>query len=215
MHKLLAAAFIITVFASCNSSKLLNPTPANSGKGDTTINNTTPINGDNGNTTVPSSPYTVKLDIANQVVNTAVSNDTLYLVYTEKADIIINKAEYENLSAVHFKEDFSKSALNGFHFSMKNEEGESVYDSVDDNLNNVPLKTASTVVINGTEMVKLNLERVFVFFKAYKQPALAVEAQTNFTNTTKDVITFSSYIYDKKNYDTTTLTVGLAYKKAD
>ena len=200
MHKLLPFIFIIALFAGCTSSKINNPTPANGGKDDTTK---------------PGTQYAVKLNIANQVVNTAVGHDTLYLVYTEKADIIINKDEYENSSAVHFKEDFSKSTLNGFHFTTLNEKGEFIYDSIDDNLNNVKLKTASTIVIDGKEMVKLHLERVFIFFKAYKQPALAVEAQTNFTNASKDVITFSSYIYDKKNYDTTTMTVGLAYKKVD
>lgn len=196
MHKFLLLALIAAIFTSCSSSKKDNPTPSKADSAKT-------------------AQYLVKLDIASQVAYTGVSNDTLYLLYNETADLIINKAEYESSSAVHFKEDFSKSSLAGFHFTTINQNGDTANDFVDDNLNNVELDKASTIVVDGKTMVKLHLERIFLFYKPYKLQKLAVEAQNNFLKTNKDVITFSSYIYDKKDYDKTTVTVGLSYQKAD
>ncbi|WP_183563822.1 hypothetical protein [Mucilaginibacter sp. SP1R1] len=211
MHKLLAVALIIVALTSCKQSKLGDPTPTKGTSGGGTTDGTTGGTTDNSN----AAQYTVKLNIANQVVNTSVGHDTLFLVYTEKADIILNKSEYESSSAVHFKEDFSKSNLANFHFIALNSNEEYATDYVDDNLNNVKLKTASTVVIDGKNFVNLHLERVFIFYKAYKQAALAAEAQANILKADKDVITFSSYIYDKKNYDTTTATATVSYTRID
>ena len=217
MRKFLSLIIIVALFTGCTESKRYNPKPASDDKGDQSETTNPPTDTNPPSTTNPvtNSPFTVKLDIAPQIVNTAVGHDTLFLVYTEKADLIVNKEEYESSSAVHFKEDFSKSSLANFHYAALNGNGDYVTDYVDDNLNNVKIKTAASVDVDGKAMVKLTLERVFIFFKAYKQRPLAVEAQTNILKADRDSITFSSYIYDKKNYVTTKTTLPLSYVKVD
>jgi len=200
MKKLLYLTSIVLLFASCESSKLIDPKPVTSSKPHTT------------NSTAPNA---VNLSIADQVVNTTVSHDTLYLSYTEKADLIINQTDYDNAAAVHFKESFLTSGLNGIHFKILNNSGDYSYDYVDDNLNNVNMPAATTTVVNGKTMVKLHVERTFIFYQAYQSQQLAVQAQSMFINKTKDTITFSSYTFDDKDNDAVSLTVGLSYKKVN
>jgi hypothetical protein len=200
MKKLLYLTAITLLFASCESSKLGDPKPVSSNKPHTT------------NSTAPNA---VNLSIADQVVNTSVSHDTLYLSYTEKADLLINQADYDNASAVHFKEDFSASGLAGVHFKTLNSDGDFTYDYIDDNLNNVNMSAPTTTIVNGKTMVKLHVERTLIFISVYQSQQLAVQAQNMFVNKTKDSITFSSYLFDNKDNDAVSLTVGLSYKKVN
>ncbi|MDN3549859.1 hypothetical protein [Mucilaginibacter aquaedulcis] len=197
MKKLLYLVTATLLFASCESAKLGDPKPVSN----------------KPHTTNSTAPNAVNLSIADHVVKTSVSHDTLYLSLNEKADLIISQDDYNKASAVHFKEDFSASGLSGLHFSTLNGDGDIAYDYIDDNLNNVNLPAATTAIVNGKTVVKLHVERTIVFFKAYQSQQLAVQAQTGYINKNKDMITFSSYIFDDKDNAAVSLTVGLSYTK--
>ncbi|AYL97227.1 hypothetical protein [Mucilaginibacter celer] len=205
--RLLIAATVTTSLYSC---KKLNDVVPNPSKGNNT--NTESGSGSGSGSGTASAP--VKLDIAIQEVNTKVSNDTLYLNYTEKVNLLLNPDDYQNSSAIHFKEDFSKSSLANFSFTTVNKENQLATNYLDDNLNNVAIKSASTVTIDGKKFTRLVFERLIIFSKAYKQNGLAVEAQTNIMKQTSEVIGFSSYYYiNGKNSDTTKTTATILYKK--
>ena len=199
MKKYITCILIATALFSCKKLTTSLPTPS---KG----NNTE----DSGS----GSSTTVKLDIATQIVNTKVTDNVLYLNYVETVNLILNPDDYKKSSAVRFKEDFSKSSLANFSFTTINKENQLATNYLEDNLNNVVIKSASTVTIDGKKFTKLVLERELVFSKAYKQADLAIEAQNEILKKTGEVIGFSSYYYiDGKNSDTTTTTANILYKK--
>ena len=200
MKKYITCIFIAATLFSCKKLTTSLPIPS---KG----NNNTEDSG-------PGTSTTVKLDIATQVVNTKVTDNVLYLNYVETVNLILNPDDYEKSSAVHFKQDFSKSSLANFSFTTINKENQLATNYLEDNLNNVVIKSASTVTIDGKKYTKLVLERELVFSKTYKQADLAIEAQNEILKKTGDVISFSSYYYiNGKNSDTTTATANILYKK--
>ncbi|WP_154402289.1 hypothetical protein [Mucilaginibacter endophyticus] len=216
MKKYITYIFLITVFASCKKTDIV-PEVA---KGATSINTGTNTGSDSGTNTgsntdasVPAAGA-VKLDIADQIVNTKVTDDILYLNYTETVNLVLNSDDYQKSSAVHFKEDFSKSGLANFNFTTINKDNQVATNYLDDNLNNVAIKSASTSTVNGKKLTKLVLERVIVFSKAYKQHDLAIEAQNDILKQATDVIGFSSYYYmNGKNTDATSTTAKVVYNK--
>ena len=72
-----------------------------------------------------------------QIVKTNISGTKLVLIYHENVDLLFSKEGYQKTSAVHLKEDFSKSELAGFDYTTVAENGNTTFDWVDDNLNNV------------------------------------------------------------------------------
>lgn len=200
MKKYITFILLAATLFSCKKLTTSLPIPS---KG----NNTTDNSG-------PGTSTTVKMDIATQIVNTKVTNDVLYLNYVETVSFMLNPDEYEKSSAIHFKEDFSKSSLANFSFTTINKENQLATNYLEDNLNNVVIKSAATVTVNGKKFTKLVLERELIFSKAYKQADLAVEAQNDILTKTGEVISFSSYYYTNgKNSDATTATAGILYKK--
>ncbi len=197
MHKYIPLLLILAIFSGCHKIGDQNPTPE-TGAGTT-------------------GSYAIKFDITDQSVVTSVKHDTLYLTYHEKATLLVNPGDYKNASALHIKEDFSKSGLIDFQYKMLNEDYIYRYNSVDDNMNNnIPFITASTVTVNSAKFTKLVLQRDFIFFKAYKLQQLATEAQTNALKINTDKISFSTYYYyDKKNSDPVVTTANLVYSKED
>ncbi|WP_121812697.1 hypothetical protein [Mucilaginibacter kameinonensis] len=220
MKKYITYIFLITVFASCKKTDIV-PEVAKGATGVTTGTNTGTNTGSNsgtdgGSNTDTSIPAagTVKLDITDQIVTTKVSDNTLYLNYTETVNLILNADDYQKSSAVHFKEDFSKSGLANFDFTTVNKDNQVATNYLDDNLNNVVIKSASTSTVNGKQLTKLVLERAIKFSKAYKQQDLAIEAQNDILKQTTDVISFSSYYYmNGKNTDPTSATAKVVYNK--
>ncbi|HEX8020664.1 hypothetical protein [Mucilaginibacter sp.] len=209
MKKIFTCILIATTLFSCKKTDVISEVIKGT-NGTSTGTNT----GTNTDTSTGTTSATVKLDIADQLVNTKVSNDTLYLNYTETANLILNSADYQKSSAVHFKEDFSKSNLANFNFTTINKDNQVATNYLDDNLNNVAIKSASTLTVDGKQYTKLVLERVVIFSKAYKQHDLAVEAQNDILKQTKDVISFASYYYiNGKNSDTTSTIAIVAYRK--
>jgi hypothetical protein len=201
MKKYFTCIFIITALYSCKKSNIV-PEVAKGANGTNTDASTSPATA------------TVKLDISDQIVNTRVSNDTLYLNYTETVNLVLNSDDYQKSSAVHFKEDFTKSGLANFNFTTVNKDNQVATNYLEDNLNNVAIKSASTSTVNGKKVTKLVLERAIIFSKAYKQHDLAVEAQNDILKLTNDVIGFSSYYYmDGKNSEATSFTANVLYRK--
>ncbi|MEO3404335.1 hypothetical protein AAFN85_10555 [Mucilaginibacter sp. CAU 1740] len=201
MKRYITCLILATTLFSCRKLTNTLPTPS---KG----NNTTEDSGSG------SSSATVKLDIATQIVTTKVTDDVLYLNYVETVNLILNPDEYQKSSAVHFKEDFSKTSLANFSFTTINKENQVATNYLEDNLNNVVIKSATTVTIDGKKFTKLVLERELVFSKAYKQADLAIEAQNDILKKSGETIGFSSYYYiDGKNSTATTATANILYKK--
>jgi hypothetical protein len=200
MYKYITLIILIATLSGCHKVKDENPTPAN--------------------TTTPnaSGSYSVKFDIPDQSVTSSVKHDTLYLTYHETATLLVNPDDYLKASALHFKEDFSKSTgLTDFQYKVLNEDKIYRYNSVDDNMNNnVPFITASTVTIDGTRFTKLVLKRDFVFYRAYKLQQLATEAETAVLKVAADKISFSTYYYyDKKNSTPVVSSANLVYSKGN
>ncbi|MCS3732745.1 hypothetical protein FHS10_000673 [Mucilaginibacter dorajii] len=199
MYKYISLLILVAIFSGCHKISDNNPTPTKT---------------DGTNTT---GSYAVKFDVADQSVVTTIKHDTLYLTFHETATLLVNPTDYQKASALHLKEDFSKSGLTVYDYKILNEDQVYRYNSVDDNMNNnVPFITASTVTVEGTKFTKLVLKRDFIFYKAYKLAQLATEAQTDVLAIKTDKISFSSYYYyDQKNSTTVVTTATLVYSKGD
>ncbi len=149
-----------------------------------------------------------------QKVKTSVSDRTLKLVLDEDVNIFILQEAYKRTSAVHLLEDFKTSALPAFDFTTVNGDGQTNFNYVDDNLNNVKLKSIKDTVINGIDVVKVNVHRPFTFSKVYNSNQLATDQQNLLLNRTNDIITFSSYTYyNQKNYPVTAAVARITYVK--
>lgn len=199
MYKYITLLILVAAFSGCNKLSENNPAPVNT------------------NNTNSTGSYAIKYDIADQSVVTTVKHDTLYLTFHEIATLLVNPTDYQKASALHLKEDFSKSGLAAYDYKILNEDHVYRYNSVDDNLNNnTPFITASTVTIDGTKFTKLVLKRDFIFYKAYKLAQLAAEAQTKVSAVTTDKISFSTYYYyDQKNSTSVVTAAVLVYSKSN
>ncbi|MDN3584346.1 hypothetical protein [Mucilaginibacter flavus] len=199
MNKYISILVLAVIFSGCHKISDNNPTP------------TTPTTDNSAGS------YAVKFDIADQSVVTTVKHDTLYLTFHETATLLVNPTDYQKASALHLKEDFSKSGLTVYDYKVLNEDKVYRYNSVDDNMNNnPPFITATTVTVDGTKFTKLVVKRDFIFYKAYKLAQLATEAQNNVTAVTTDKISFSTYYYyDKKNTTPVVTTAALVYSKGN
>jgi len=181
--------------------------------GCTKNNDVAPQNNNNNNSTGTTLPdpasglshddsiHMPKFNINRQIVKTSVSGSKLNLVFNENVDILFAAEAYQKISAIHLTEDFKTTLLNGFDFSTVAEGGNTTLNWVDDNLNNVILKKVTDTVIRNVNMVKINVNRPFTFFKSYSSNKDAVNAQAAFISKTDDTVVFTSYsYYNQKNY---------------
>jgi hypothetical protein len=149
-----------------------------------------------------------------QKVQTSVSGKTLVMAFDENVNIFILAEGYDKTSAVHLKEDWKKTSLAAFDFTTVNEDGQTTFNSIDDNLNNVKLKTMSDTTINGVPVKKINVHRKLTFSKAFGSQQLATDQQNLLLAKTDELITFSSYTYyNQKNYPGTSAVAYLQYLK--
>jgi hypothetical protein len=147
-------------------------------------------------------------------VKTSVSGTNLILVFDENIDLLFSAEGYQKTSAVHLFEDFSKTLLAGFDYTTVAEGGNTTLNWVDDNLNNVVLKTVTDTVINKIKMVKINVHRPFTFSKIYASNQAALNEQALFIAKTNDSIAFTSYCYyNQKNYQPVSVLATLVYSK--
>ena len=202
-----AALLILLALAGCSKNNNVIPNvstgPATSvlNTSVTTVNNTAPMNHDD-------SLHLVIFNVKNQIVKTAVSGSILTLTLNENIDIYLTATGYAQTSSVHLLESLDHSLLAGFDYTTVNEDGHPTLNWVDDNLNNVALKTVTDTVINHANFVKVSVKRPFTFFKTYNTSIDAVAYQSYLLTDTSDIITFSSYCYYNQKVYQTSSTVG-------
>lgn len=187
-----------------------NPTTGNPTTGDpsTTPTDTTK------KLTFDDTLHMVAFIIYGQKVKTSVSGKNLVLAYDENVNLFVLADGYKKTSAVHLKEDFKKTSLGAFDFTTLNQDGETTFNSIDDNLNNVKFKTISDTTINGVKVVKINVHRLITFSKTYGSSELATDQQNLLLGKTDDLLNFSSFTYyNQKNYPGTSAAAYLQYVK--
>lgn len=149
-----------------------------------------------------------------QKVKTTVSGKTLTMVLNEDVSVFLLAEAYQKTSAIHIMEDFKSTTLGAFDFTTVNEEGQTVYNYIENNLNNIKTITISDTTINGANVVKVNLKRLVTFSKTYASNQLATDQQNIVLGKTNELLTFSSYTYyNQKNYPPTSAVAYLKYEK--
>lgn len=149
-----------------------------------------------------------------QKVKTNVSGKTLVMSFDENVNIFLLAEGYQKTSAVHLKEDWKRTSLAAFDFTTVNEDGNTTFNSIDDNLNNVKFKKISDTAINGVPVKKINVHRMLTFSKAYGSAQLATDQQNLLLAKTDELITFLSYTYyNQKNYPATSAVANVQYVK--
>jgi hypothetical protein len=208
--KIIIAALLITiVIAGCSKNNDVKP---NTGTSVTTITDTT------ANTTaklsLDDSLHMAVFSAAPQIVKTSVSGKNLILKLDENINLLIAADGYKKTSSVHLLEDFKNTLLAGFDYTTVAEGGNTTLNWVDDNLNNVILKSVTDTVINNFKVVKINVHRTFTFFKIYDKNQLAIDEQNILLNKKDDLIMFTSYsYYNQKNYPKTSAVAFVDYEK--
>ena len=180
MKLFITSLLIVACFISCSKKNDIKPgTPAATA---------TKVSADD-------SIHTVSFNVKPQVVYTSVSGNNLVMKFDENVDLLFTPDGYAKTSAIHLTEDFTASQLSGVDFTTVAEGGNVTSNWVDDNLNNVILKTVTDTVINNVKMVKVNVHRPFTFSKSYDSALSATNWQTFLVSKNDDVISFTSYSY--------------------
>ena len=217
MRTLLSIILISVILWGCTKSNI-NPTDTTQTTGGQTTG------GQTGGTKPPvdttkkatrdDSIHMVAFVIFPQKVKTSVSGQTLTLAFDENVNLFLLADGYKTTSAIHLKEDFKKTSLGAFDFTTLNQDGQTTFNFVDDNLNNVKFKTISDTTINGVKAVKVNVHRLFNFTKTYASNQLATDQQSLLLGKTDDLLSFSSFTYyNQKNYPVTSAAAYLQYVK--
>lgn len=179
MKNILIGVLILSAFASCKKANLapLNPTSSTG-----------------GTSTQPSTNYAISFVTPDQVVATNVKNDTLVMVYHENVSLVLNPEEYASSWAVHLIETFDGTTLSGVDYTTVNPQGIAVHNVVDNNMNNVILKSVSDTTVNGAAKKVMRVFRNFTFSKVYDSNAAAISEQNKLVGT-KEQMSFSAYYY--------------------
>jgi hypothetical protein len=213
--------FSAMLFAGCSKSTDVTP-QNNTSKSSSGGSSKTTTGGGSSQTPPDTTPklthddsiHMAAYNIKPQGVKTSVSGTTLTLAFNENVDLLFTEEGYQTTSAVHLQEDFSKTLLSGFDFTTVAEGGNTTLNWVDDNLNNVVLKTVTDTIINRVKMVKINVHRPFTFYKDYPSSQAALDQQTVFLNKKLDSVAFTSYsYYNQKNYPPVSASANLVYSK--
>jgi hypothetical protein len=193
------------IFAGCGKNTDVTP--------QTDKKNTTPGNSTTSAIRHDDSIHMAKFDFKPQAVKLNVKGTTLTMVFNENISLLFAPEGYQETYAVHLLENFSGSLLSGFDFTTVAEAGNTTFDWVDDNLNNVTDKTITDTTINKQKMIKINVHRAFTFSKVYPSGKDALNEQAAFVAKTTDSVGFSSYCYYKINYPITSVSVSIVYAK--
>lgn len=180
MKKIFIGILILSAFASCKKADLAPlPRTADSIASQTNAN------------------YSISYETPTQVVSTHVKSDTLLMIYHENISLLLNPAEYASAWAVHLIENFDATNLGGVDYTTVNPQGIAVHNVVDDNMNNVILKSVSDTTISGIVKKKMRVFRQFTFVKIFGSNETALSAQNKLLET-KDQMSFSAYYYADK-----------------
>ncbi len=150
-----------------------------------------------------------------QKVITSVSGDTLKMLYNEDVSVMLPVRGLDQSYAIHLFQDFTKSSLDGVSYITYDQYNDTNLNWVDDNLNNVKLKTISDTTVNKQLLAKIHVQRPFYFSKLYTSSAAATAAQKVLLAKTAETIGFSAYVYFVDvNYPTYTSSAKVVYVKA-
>ncbi len=216
MKYIFILALAAIVFEGCSKNGDVTP---NGNKSSGNVSKTSGGSSQTPSDTTPQLSHDDSIHIASfeirpQMVKTSVSGNVLILVFDENVDLLFNLEGFQKTSAVHLKEDFGKTILAGMHYSTVAEGGNVTFDWVDDNLNNVVLKTITDTVVNNVKMVKINVLRPFTFTQQYASNQAAAADQDRFINQQNDTVSFKSYsYYNGKNYQPRLAAAVLRYSK--
>jgi hypothetical protein len=208
--------FAAILFAGCHKDSGVNP------KSSSTGDNSNPSGGGGAKPPVDTalrlshddSIHLAAFKVKPQMVSTSVSGTNLILKFDENVDMLFFAEGFQKTSAIHLIENFKSTLLAGFDYTTVAEGGNTTLNWVDDNLNNVILKTITDTVVNNVKMVKINVHRPFTFFKVYSSNKDALNEQALFVQKTTDTVSFKSYSYfNQKNYLPTYSSAKLVYSK--
>jgi hypothetical protein len=143
--------------------------------------------------------FNVAFELPAQNATMHVKNNKLTIYYDEKVRLLVDPTEYVRSWGLHLKEDFSQSSLNGLDYTTVTQHGHITFKWVDDNLNNVIIKSRADTVIKGITYKKVVVERTFTFTKEYASKQAALDARVTFLNRKADKVIFSSFYYADNN----------------
>ncbi len=187
MKKLLFLPIILLVLASCKKNAYEYPTPTTDKSTTTTTTNTDT----KGQDTNPGQAHAISLSIPDQVTTVTSTNNTVNATYCEHVILLVNTASYQKAYAVHVKEDFSGSDLAGYNYTVVGRGGNSTFNWVDDNLNNVD-KTIKDTVINNVAITKIDLARKFNFTHTFDGDAAAATAYNKLLLSSNQTVSFAA-----------------------
>lgn len=180
MKTLYIAAFVMILFNSCKKANL------------------DPITSDQeieGGATEKATSFNITFELPVQAAVTQVDQNKLTIVYTEKVALLVDTKEYNTSWGLHLTENFAQSALAHYDFTTITQHGHKTFNWVDDNLNNVIVKSKSDTVVNSKTLKKVVIERQFTFVKEYDNRLAATNAQKALLLRKDDVIGFTSFYY--------------------
>jgi hypothetical protein len=210
MKTIIVVLLLAVVIAGCSKTEGVKPISSTSTT--TTGNNSKTPTGTTVALSHDDSIHLAKFAVSPQTVNTSVSGTNLILEFNENVNLLFTAEAYQKTSAVHLFENFKNTLLAGFDYTTVAEGGNTTLNWVDDNLNNVILKTVTDTIVGSVDMVKINVHRQFTFFKIYPSNQLALNEQKLFANKKDDTVSFSSYCYyNQKNYPSTSSSAQLEY----
>ena len=215
MRTLFSIMFVSAILWGCTAKNDVVPTDnSKTNNGQTGGTQTKPPTDTTKKLTRDDSLHMVAFVIYAQKVKTSVTGKTLTLAFDENVNLFVLADGYKTTSAIHLKEDLKKTSLGAFDFTTLNQDGQTTFNFVDDNLNNVKFKTISDTTINGVKAVKVNVHRLLTFSKVYYSNQLATDQQNLLLGKSDELLNFSSYTYyNQKNYPVTSAVAYLQYVK--
>ena len=201
MKRLLLGFLVIAAITSCrkHGDPVINPGP-------TAVKTSTDT---------LTSIYQIIYNESAQKVITSVSGDTLKMLYNEDVSVMLPVKGLDQSYSIHLFQDFTKSSLDGVSYITYDQYNDTNFNWVDDNLNNVKLKTITDTTVNKQLLAKIHVQRPFYFSKVYTSSSLATAAQTALLTKTAETIGFSAYVYFVNvDYPTYTSSAKIVYVKA-
>lgn len=148
-----------------------------------------------------------------QVVKVSVSGNQLNMAYDEDVTLLLDSNNLAKSWGVRFREDMTGTQLASYEYHSLTKWGINASNWVDDDLNNVVIKSSKDTLINNRLFVKKRITRTFNYQKTYDNTAAATAVMNNLLKQT-DIMVFSAY-YAPENPDLSTITntAKLTYKK--
>ena len=193
MKKLLLFAFAALTLVSCQKSNNENPELSDAAS--------------------VSSYKNLNIITTGQVVKVNVSGNQLNMVYNEDVTLLLDSNNLAKSWGVRFKEDMAGTQLATYEYHSLTKWGINATNWVDDDLNNVVIKSSKDTLVNNRLFVKKRITRTFNYQKTYDNAAAATTVMNDLLKQT-DIMVFSAY-YAPENPDLSTITntAKLTYKK--